>query len=266
MNVVSDERLLVVFKTITVDEFNGPDTSIGEAFAPLKKAFPEITTLTTAHIGTQYGGLVKEPVLFTSESMKTLSIDAVTPQTNYLPPLANITEVQTAGRQVWTYISVQPYKPYGDWRLDNPLVDARALFWLVSAFGFDGLLHWGLNQWSGTSSMHPIAANSTDGFISPEEWNMATSAGSWMQGDGKLIYCGEDGPLSSSRLVNIRDGMDDYDYIAMALAADKQAADQLVGRVSDGKCPYCAARNVSLLRSTREFMAQIIERSLAHNA
>ena len=36
-------------------------------------------------------------------------------------------------------------------------MDARALLWLVNAFHFDGLLHWGLNQWGGDSSLRPIA-------------------------------------------------------------------------------------------------------------
>ena len=54
-------------------------------------------------------------------------------QTNYLPPHGNITEVQAAGREVWTYVSMQPYKPYADWRLDNPLIDPRVLFWQVCA-------------------------------------------------------------------------------------------------------------------------------------
>jgi hypothetical protein len=94
-------------------------------------------------------------------------------------------------------------------RLDNPLIDNRALFWLVGAFGFDGLLHWGLNQWGGDSALTPIQ-NSSNGLIAPAHWNMATSEGSWMQGDGKLLYCGESEPVPSSRLINIRDGMEDY--------------------------------------------------------
>ena len=79
------------------------------------------------------------------------------------------------------------YKPYQDWRLDNPLIDSRALFWLVRAFGFDGLLHWGLNQWGGDSSLQPVSTM-TDGFIHPADWNMATSPGSWMQvGDTRIV-------------------------------------------------------------------------------
>ena len=198
------------------------------------------------HLGWQYveccPGLVKTPVPFDVQALAALSVDAVTPQTNYLPSVANISAVQQAGRQVWTYISVQPcvpihaahtfcataywhsesqvicgsiatveieacwcgrcnhcrYKPYQDWRLDNPLIDNRALFWLVRSFGFDGLLHWGVNQWGGDSSLKPISTQ-TDGFIQPSEWNMATSPGSWMQ-VGNLAVCCAQQPRSTKRL------------------------------------------------------------------
>ena len=57
----------------------------------------------------------------------------------------------------------------------------------------------------------PIDERTTDGFIPRADWNPATSPGSWMQGDGKLLYCGVHGPIMSARLANIRDGMEDYD-------------------------------------------------------
>ena len=81
-------------------EYSGPFSAIASEFAPLKKLYPEVTTLTTAHIGRQYGGLVKAPLPFTAAALRSLSIDAVTPQTNYLPPKPNITEVQAGGRAV----------------------------------------------------------------------------------------------------------------------------------------------------------------------
>lgn len=236
-------------------EYSGPFSAIASEFAPLKKLYPEVTTLTTAHIGGQYGGLVKSPLPFTAAALRSLSIDAVTPQTNYLPPKPNITEVQAGGRQVWTYISVQPYKPWQDWRLDNPLIDARAIFWMISAFRFDGLLHWGLNQWGGDSSLRPIAENTTDGFVAQSAWNMATSPGSWMHGDGKLLYCGQAGPIASSRLANVRDGQDDYAYIELLRALDPHAARELLGQISDGECASCAERDAPKVRRVRELVA-----------
>jgi hypothetical protein len=55
------------------DEYNGNMSAIAAAFAPLKAAFPEVLTLTTAHVGTQYGALVPHPVEFGAECPSTIS-------------------------------------------------------------------------------------------------------------------------------------------------------------------------------------------------
>ena len=36
-----------------------------------------------------------------------------------------------------------------------------------------------------------------------------------MNGDGFLVYTGKDGPINSIRWENIRDGIEDYDYLAI---------------------------------------------------
>ena len=219
--------------------------------------------MTTAHVGMQFVGLASTPAPFTAATMDTLGIDALTPQTNYLPPQSNITEVQQAGRQVWTYTSMQPYKPYAAWRLDNSLIDPRILFWQVRAFGFDGLLHWGLNQWGGESTMAPINLSSTDGFLPSKEWGESNPATPWMQGDGKLLLCGTDEPIPTSRLFNIRDGMDDYDYLALLHSLDPTAAAVALAKVTQRSCIYCVSRNVTLLRVVRAEIADAIEHALS---
>ena len=156
---------------------------------------------------------------------------------------------------------MQPYKPYADWRLDNPLVDDRVLFWQAYAFGFDGLLHWGLNQWSGISSLQPIDGEQSDGFLSPTSWNPATYKSSlqWLMGDGKLLYCGTEGPIGSTRLDCIRDGMEDYDLLAMLREVDPDAAAAAVAQISDGEHADHAERNITLLRHVREHVASQLE-------
>ena len=78
--------------------------------------------------------------------------------------------------------------------LNNPLINPCVLSRQVRAFNFNGFLHWGFNQWSGDSSMAPINESTSDGFIDPHAWNMSTSASlAWLQGDGKLLYCGAAG-------------------------------------------------------------------------
>ena len=82
------------------------------------------------------------------------------------------------------------------------------------------------------------------------------------QGDGKLLYCGEDSPLPSARLVNVRDGMEDYDYLVLASAVNEKLTRTVLRRVSDGACASCAERNVTTIRGAREALAAIIEKSV----
>ena len=82
------------------------------------------------------------------------------------------------------------------------------------------------------------------------------------QGDGKLLYCGEHSPLPSARLVNIRDGMEDYDYLALAHAVDAVSTRAVLRRVSDGACASCAERNLTVIRGAREALAMIIENAV----
>eukprot|EP00935_MAST-01C_sp_MAST-1C-sp1_P001813 g1813.t1 len=287
----STADLLSCYSFDEVDNVTSP--AIPALFGPVRRAIPSALTLTTAHIGTQYQGLVPEPLPFAPQTLRALQVTAVCPQTNWIPPKANITAVQEAGFQVWTYISMQPYKPYPDWRLDNPVIDCRALFWMVRAFGFDGLLHWGVNQWSGISRVTPIptmradwpsastraaaddaaAADDDDDdaferglpFLPPSEWNPATyGAGSgleWLFGDGKLLYVGSDGPIGSIRLANVRDGMEDYDYLVQAAAVDEPAATAALHTINDGERPYVVGRDPAVLLRARAALAAIITRA-----
>ena len=103
------------------DEFSGPFEQIADDFLPLRQEFPNISTLTTAHLGSQYdSSLVPSPVPFTPEALHGLGVTAVVPQTNWLPPAANVTRVQRAGIAVWTYISMQPYTPLACRRCRRP--------------------------------------------------------------------------------------------------------------------------------------------------
>lgn len=56
----------------------------------------------------------------------------------------------------------------------------------------------------------------------------------------------------------VRDGIEDHEYWQLALAAEEVAARE-VGRVSGGKCAYCAEGDVSAVRRAREDLAKMIE-------
>jgi hypothetical protein len=42
-----------------------------------------------------------------------------------------------------------------------------------------------------------------------------TSSGEWVDGDGCLVLPGPNGPIPTLRLANIRDGLEDYDFLAL---------------------------------------------------
>ena len=112
---------------------------------------------------------------------------------------------------MWTYISLQPYAPYPNWRLDNDLMEARTIFWQVYHQEFDGFLYWSLIRADRRDNQKLI--DPADGpFL---EWNITTPQDkhAWLHGDGRLLYAGQDGPIGSIRLDNIRDGIEDYEYL-----------------------------------------------------
>jgi len=61
-----------------------------------------------------------------------------------------------------------------------------------------GMQYWSINTWPPTGSPY---TDVTD--ITP------------VNGDGMLVYPGADGPVNSIRWENIRDGLEDYDYLTM---------------------------------------------------
>ena len=103
-----------------------------------------------------------------------------------------------------------------------------------------------MNQWNlgyanrnTTITAPPIDAASLASVKLPySEWNVATCPEfptnstwcktlSWLQGDGRLLYAGADGPISSQRLAALRDGLEDAQYLAMAAAKVGRAAVQV---------------------------------------
>ena len=80
----------------------------------------------------------------------------------------------------------------------------------------------------------------------------------WIQGDGRLLYSGVDGPVSSTRLENLRDAVEDYELLAMLarLAGDDAAAP--LARKVGGASIDAPVRDLAGLLATREELAAAI--------
>jgi len=180
---------------------------IREYFGLVKERYPEIYTLTTAYVDV-------DPA-----KMKALNIDALCPVTSRY----NYEQAEAArreGLQVWSYICLGPRYPYANWLVEEPLIEARVIGWQAYREKMDGFLYWGLNIWS---------RKNNDRVVDPKrgpflDFSITTGYEyDDLNGDGVLLYPGPDGPIGSIRLAAIRDGFEDYDYLA--LLADRHNGD-----------------------------------------
>lgn len=102
--------------------------------------------------------------------------------------------------KVWWYTCVGFTPGY---LIDQPGVEHRALAWLTRTHEADGLLFWCVNFWRQNPWEQPLMGE-----------------GTWGNGDGYLLYPRkpEDPPgrfYESLRWETMRDGLEDYDYLAL---------------------------------------------------
>jgi hypothetical protein len=96
--------------------------------------------------------------------------------------------------QYWAYGT-------GSFGLNHAFLNSRTYLWSMFQQKADGFLHYSVNGWpAGTVPIDP-----TDGPF--------TSYAIVSHSSGALIYPGTIGPLASMRMVNIRDGMQDWEYL-----------------------------------------------------
>jgi hypothetical protein len=168
----------------------------------LKQRYPEVSTFTTA--GYMYDKRRQVKADYQD------SMDWYCPLTpKYDRELSG--RLRAQGKQVWWYVCCGPKYPYANFAaMDYPSVEGRLLAWMTFGFQSDGLLYWHVNYWPA----HRIIEDA-DPYLDCQPDTVAD-----MAGDGCLTYPTRDGPVGSIRLENIRDGLEDYDYLA--LLADRK--------------------------------------------
>ena len=104
----------------------------------------------------------------------------------------------------WFYGCVNPQLPYPSYHMDTPLIGQRMIPWMQYYYGFEGSLYYCVNMFSTSDQGEAIAR---DVWTDPMVGNTA--------GDGMLLYPGSKykifGPITSMRLENIRNSMEDYE-------------------------------------------------------
>jgi hypothetical protein len=108
---------------------------------------------------------------------------------------AAATALRAAGKQQWVYGA-----PGG---VRYPLIEKRNMFWQMYSQEFDGYLYYGTNNWLSQR------VDSAHGVMVAFEPQLHPGL------DSVLFYAGADGqPIDSIRLMNMRDGLEDYEYLA----------------------------------------------------
>lgn len=149
-------------------------------------------------------------------------------------------QLRAAGKQVWGYISLQPYHPMPNWRIENELIETRVLLSAMAYHErFDGFLYWGVNQYNKGNWETPKLIGRNASQRLDMSITTPTDEYKWLHGDGLLIYPGTSGPLSSIRMENIRKGLEEYEYYKLAETKfGKGEAMRLAGQVAPAMTSY----------------------------
>jgi len=208
----------------------------------LKADFPDIPVMTTAMMFRDMRNGASYPCQDTT--------DWFCPLTSvYDPALA--AKLRAQGRQVWWYVCCGPTYPYANFAsVEYPLIESRLLGWMTYRYQSDGLLYWHVNLW-------PDAPPLKTGDTFLPTWRAENCNG--MLGDGQLLYPCEDGPVPSIRLANIRDGIEDYEWLALLeRRAGRTAAETVAAELIRGMADF--ERAPEALRKTRMKLADALER------
>ncbi len=103
-------------------------------------------------------------------------------------------KAQSQGHELWFYtVGIFQKGSYPNKTVDVPLIESRILHWLNYRFGLKGYLHWGFNRWT------------DDPFEAPGRH----------RSDGWHVYPKKDGLINSLRWEQMRNGIQDYEYLWM---------------------------------------------------
>ena len=100
-----------------------------------------------------------------------------------------------------------------------PPIGGRLLMWLAVANDVSGMLYYASDNWP-----NPKIVRRTNGTMITDTGGIASTH----DGDGALLYPGENGPIPSLRLLNIAAGIEDAQLFAALSAAERK---ELVGEL-----------------------------------
>jgi hypothetical protein len=131
---------------------------------------------------------------------------------------AALDRVRARGALVFWYTTIWPPRPYPNFFLEYDAIEPRLLMGaMAQKYRPDGFGYWAINYWIQPSMELPQPI--TEGPFT--NWNPLTGGPS--HGEGSWIYPGADGPITSIRFENFRDGLEDFEYYRLLEGAIEDA-------------------------------------------
>mgnify|MGYP003293986129 CR=1 FL=1 len=202
--------------------------------ARLKREFPKVKIVTT----------LKDNTYSLGSCLK--SIDVFVPVTgNFI--YTNAVAARAAGKEVGWYVCGGGESPRPEFFFGRDAIEPRLLTSAAAAkFNPQWFLYYAMASWS---TIEPITAGPFTKW-SPEGWHDYV-------GDGNILACGPGGrPLSTMRLENFRDGLEDYAYAVIyreRYGTGVEVPDELVKDLNH------YTRDPKVLQAWRDRMADLIE-------
>lgn len=190
----------------------GYDEATADKFAVMRDTFnavhtnyPGIRTMTTAFddsFGTSPGTSFLRP-----------AVDIWVPQpTKYKMDEAE--KLRAEGKDMWWYVCVSPKHPYANLFIEYPGIEPRHLMGTMPfKYKVGGFLHYAVANWPVGFNSGPITSGPYTSWDSRTIYN--ESSRGWVNGDGSLFCPGPTGPIPTFRLENMRDGLEDYEYLVL---------------------------------------------------
>jgi hypothetical protein len=188
--------------------------AIKDIFGEIKKRHPGIPRMTTAY-DHSYG----------RDTGLDEYVDIWVPLTpKYASTGEAIAAARARGRQVWWYVCCGPHHPYANWFVEYTAAEHRLLMgFMPHKFACQGFLHYQMNLWQTNRDVRMpdgrTVRQQNAPFTEPVRGGPLTNSDgkSWTEynGDGLIFYPGPDGPIATIRMKCIRDGLEDYEYLAL---------------------------------------------------
>jgi hypothetical protein len=171
-----------------------------QVFTNLRRMFPGLKTMTTA-----------ADFSFGKKTCLRTAVDIWVPVTDWYDQ-DEAHQLRKEGRDMWWYVCVVPYHPFANFFVEYPAIEPRLLTGAMSyKYEAGGFLYYQIDLWDNNHKpVGPGPYTEWDPGSFTHDKNRKVASG-----DGSLFCPGPDGPISTIRMENIRDGFEDYEYLTL---------------------------------------------------